>query len=201
MDAVITGDIINSRKLSAKEWMPKLKHALNKYGNEPKDWEIYRGDSFQLKTAPENALQATIFIKSTIKQFKKIEVRTAIGIGDTTYQSDTITESSGSAYINSGTTFENLKKQTLAIKTPWEEFDESLNLMFELASLTMDNWTPTSSLIIKTAIEADQNVNQKELATILDKKQSNISAGLKRGGYYEIQKLLNHYKKEIKKRC
>ncbi|WP_350285896.1 SatD family protein [uncultured Croceitalea sp.] len=201
MNAVITGDIINSRKLSAKEWMPKLKHALNKYGKEPKDWEIYRGDSFQLKTTPETALQATILIKSTIKQFKKIDVRTAIGIGETTYQSDNITESSGSAYINSGTTFENLKKQTLAIKTPWEEFNESLNLMFELASLTMDNWTPTSSLIIKTAIDADQNVNQKELAILLDKKQSNISAGLKRGGYYEIQKLLNYYKKEIQKRC
>ena len=200
MIAIITGDIINSRDVKTQQWMPLLKSVLNKYGKEPKNWEIYRGDSFQIEVKPEYALDIAILIKSTIKQFKLLDVRIAIGIGEKTYQSKKITESNGNAFIYSGECFEKLKKQTLAIKTKWEDFNKTMNLLFDLASLTMNNWTSTSSLIIKTALEKP-NANQEELATLLDKKQSNISTGLKRGGFDEIQKLLNYYKQEIKNRC
>lgn len=200
MIAIITGDIINSRDVKAQQWMPLLKSVLNKYGKEPKNWEIYRGDSFQIEVKPEYALDVAILIKSAIKQFKSLDVRIAIGIGEKTYQSKKITESNGSAFIYSGECFEKLKKQTLAIKTKWEDFDKTMNLLFDLASLTMNNWTSTSSLIIKTALDKP-NANQEELASILLKKQSNISTGLKRGGFDEIQKLLNYYKQEIKNRC
>jgi hypothetical protein len=201
MVAIITGDIIKSRNIEAKHWMPKLKKVLNSFGTEPKTWEIYRGDSFQIEIKPEDALHAAILIKAAIKQFKPLDVRLAIGIGEKTYHAEKITESNGSAFIYSGQSFENLKKQTLAIKTEWKDFDKTINLMFDLASLTMDNWSPTSSLIIKTALEAKPESNQQELAALLNKKQSNISTGLKRGGFYEIQKLLNYYQHEIKNKC
>ncbi len=201
MVAIITGDIIKSRNIEAKQWMPELKKVLNRYGNEPKTWEIYRGDSFQIEVKPEEALHAAILIKAAIKQFKPLDVRLAIGIGDKTYHSEKITESNGTAFIYSGESFESLKKQTLAIKTEWKDFNKTINLMFDLASLTMDNWTPISSLIIKTALEAKPESNQQELAAVLNKKQSNISTGLKRGGFYEIQKLLNYYQHEIKNKC
>ncbi len=201
MVAIITGDIIKSRNIEAKHWMPILKKVLNSFGTEPKTWEIYRGDSFQIEIKPEDALHAAILIKAAIKQFKPLDVRLAIGIGEKTYHAEKITESNGSAFIYSGQSFENLKKQTLAIKTEWKDFDKTINLMFDLASLTMDNWSPTSSLIIKTALEAKPESNQQELAALLNKKQSNISTGLKRGGFYEIQKLLNYYQHEIKNKC
>lgn len=201
MIAIITGDIVNSRQIGAKQWLPELKKVLNTYGEEPKHWEIYRGDSFQIETKPQDALQVAILIKSAIKQFKTLDARLAIGIGEKTYQSDKITESNGSAFIYSGHSFEKLKKQTLAIKTAWNDFDNTLNLMCDLASLTMDAWSPTSALIIKTALECDPNTNQEALATMLNKKQSNISTSLKRGGFYEIQKLLHYYQHEIKKLC
>ncbi|WKD84790.1 hypothetical protein KCTC32516_00124 [Polaribacter huanghezhanensis] len=200
MIAVITGDIINSRNIDAQKWMPKLKKVLNKYGSEPKTWEIYRGDSFQIEVQATDALKVAILIKSTIKQFKSLDVRLAIGIGEKTYESEKITESNGDAFIYSGETFEKLKKQTLAIKTIWNDFNQTINLMFDLATLTMDNWTPSSCLIIKTAIESE-NINQKELAALLNKKQSNISTSLKRAGFDEIQKLLHYYQQKIKNKC
>lgn len=201
MIAIITGDIINSRDVKVQQWMPALKSVLNQYGTEPKNWEIYRGDSFQIEVSPDKALKAVIHIKSTIKQFKSLDVRMAIGIGEKTYQSKKVTESNGSAFVHSGECFENLKKQTLAIQTTWKDFNQSMNLLFDFASLTMNNWTPNSSLIIKTLLEAGLNINQKELAVLLHKKQSNISTGLKRGGFDEIQKLLSYYEQEIKNRC
>jgi hypothetical protein len=200
MVAIITGDIINSRNIHVEKWMPQLKTLLSKYGSEPKTWEIYRGDSFQIQVSPIDALKVAILIKATIKQFKSLDVRIAIGIGEKTYESEKITESNGSAFIYSGESFEKLKKKTLAIRTTWEDFDQTLNLMFDFATLTMDNWTPTSCLIIKAALEAE-HINQQELAVILDKKQSNISTGLKRGGFDEIQKLLQYYEQKIKNKC
>lgn len=200
MVAIITGDIINSRNVDVQKWMPELKAVLNKYGSEPKNWEIYRGDSFQMEISPIEALKVAILIKSTVKQFKSLDVRLAIGVGEKTYESEKITESNGSAFIFSGGSFEKLKKQTLTIQTKWEDFNQTMNLMFDLATLTMNNWTPKSCVIIKTAIE-NHGISQKELAIQLHKKQSNISTSLKRGGFDEIQKLIQYYQQKISNKC
>lgn len=196
MIAVITGDIINSRKGKVETWINPLKETLNQYGIEPKNWEIYRGDSFQLSLVPEKALLAAHHIKSTIKQSKKHDVRMAIGIGEEKYNSPKITESNGSAYINSGECFEELKKQTLAIKSNNKKLDHSLNIMFSLSLLTTNNWSSTVSEVVKAAIENPEK-NQKEIAKLLNKSQSSISEALKRGGFEEIMKMNEFYKINI----
>ena len=200
MTGIITADIVNSGSLDAGLWLPGLKRTLRKYGKEPVIWEIYRGDSLQLEVIPEKALEAALHLKTTVKQFAKLDIRTAIGIGEVTFRSGKITESNGSAFVHSGKCFEQMKKQTLAIKTPWSEFDSQLSIMFRLASLTINNWSSVIAGIIKGAIE-NEKANQKQLAEILNIKQSNISRGLSRGGYYEIMELNTFYKNNIKLRC
>lgn len=200
MTSVLTGDIINSRKSKTPDWLSNLKGTLGKLGKEPEHWEIYRGDSFQLEIDPKKALEAAIFIKASIRKEKNIDVRIAIGIGDKTYTSNQVTTSNGSAFINSGECFDSLKKINLAIKTPWTEFDEEINLLLELASLTMNGWLPATATIVTSAIE-NKDLNQKELAEILEKSQSSISEALSRAGYDEINKLINTYQKKLKKLC
>ncbi|MCK0157059.1 SatD family protein [Cellulophaga sp. F20128] len=200
MVAIITGDIINSRLEDVALWMPVLKQELDQIGSQPKDWEIYRGDSFQIKTTPKQALITVLHIKSALKQFKNLDVRMAIGIGEEDYQAEKVTESNGTAYVNSGECFEGLKKQTLAIKTPWNDFNVVINLLLDVAGLTINNWTPNYALIIKESL-ANPNTTQKDLAKKLAKKQSNISAGLKRAGFDEIEKILDYYNQQIQKLC
>lgn len=200
MISIITGDIINSRESNPEIWLKELKAILNDFGNEPKQWEIFRGDSFQLEVQPKYALKASVMIKSAIKQFKKIDVRLAIGIGEKTYASEKITESNGSAFVNSGKCFEQLKKSTLGIKSPFKDFDKQMNVMLELAMLTMNNWTPTSSTIVMATLK-HPTLNQKQIADILGKTQSNISEGLKRAGYDEILKLIQFYNSQIQSLC
>lgn len=200
MIAVITGDIINSSTGEVERWINALKDTLNKYGNEPQNWEIYRGDSFQVSLAPEKALLAAIHIKSTIKQTKTYDVRMAIGIGEETYRSHKITESNGTAYVNSGECFEGLKKYSLAIKSDSIELNEALNMMLKLSLLTTDNWSSVVSRVIKAAIEHPEK-NQKNLAKLLNRSQSNISEAFKRGGYEEIINMNEFYVKNISKLC
>ncbi|MUU77220.1 SatD family protein [Winogradskyella endarachnes] len=196
MIAVITGDIINSREIDVKRWLAPLKKTLNYYGNEPKNWEIFRGDSFQLLIEPQKALLAAMHIKATIKQLKSQDVRMAIGIGDESYESNKITESNGSAYIMSGDCFEALKKQTLAIKTTDQNFSESINIMLSLALLTANNWSSTVAKVITTTLEHSDK-KQEDLAQLLNKSQSSISEALKRGGFEEIMTMNNFYKAKI----
>lgn len=196
MISIITGDIINSQKSSPEKWLEALKSILNRYGTTPSQWEIYRGDSFQLEINPKYALEACILIKATIKQFEKIDVRLSIGLGDKNYTSSKITESNGSAFVNSGECFENLKKTTLAIKSPFEAFDIPINIMLDLAQLTINNWSSTSASLIKTTLE-NPDLNQNQLAKAIERTQGNISQGLKRAGFDEIQKLLNYYKAQV----
>ncbi|WP_375325422.1 transcriptional regulator [Flagellimonas sp. GZD32] len=196
MVAILTGDIKNSSDYKATEWLPLLKEALGKFGNEPQTWEIYRGDSFQLETSTETALEAAIYIKACIKQIRHMDVRIAIGIGKKTYDAKKITESNGPAFVNSGKCFEHLKKQTLALKTNDKKFDEHLNLLVQLATLTMDNWTPAISKTVKTAME-NPALNQKELAAILNKSQGNISEELSKAGFEEVQKMIHFYQTQL----
>ena len=198
MIAVITADIIGSRSGRSDAWMPALKACLNQYGCEPQDWEIYRGDSFQLKVQAKDALIAALHLKASIKAIDKLDVRIAIGLGDEDYPSRKITESNGSAYMNSGDCFQELKKQTLAVRSAYSRFDELFNLMLELALLRIDEWTARVSLVIKYSIEKPE-MNQTELAKLLNRSQSSISEALSRGGFDEIMKMNDFYVKRIQK--
>lgn len=196
MIAILTGDIKNSSEHKASKWLPLLKQALARYGKEPIDWEIYRGDSFQLQTIPENALEAAIYIKASIKQIRHMDVRIAIGLGKKNYEAPKITESNGPAFVNSGQCFENLKKQNLGIRTSNKKFDEQINLLLELALLTMDNWTPAISKTVKCAME-NPGMNQKELASLLNKSQGNISEELNKAGFDEVKKMIQFYNNQL----
>lgn len=194
--AVLTGDLIKSRNSTPKEWIDILKFILSRFGKSPKIWELYRGDSFQLEVEPKNALYAALIIKAHLKSQVNLDVRIAIGVGTKDYDAKKITESNGAAFVNSGHCFENLKKNTLAIKTEKPELNETLNLMFQLASVTIDNWTPAVAELIELALEYP-DYNQKQLAEVLKTTQSNVSQSLKRGGFDELSKLLSYYKSQM----
>ena len=201
MVAVITGDIIQSRKTSIEIWLPKLKAVLNQYGKTPKDWEIFRGDSFQLVTTPEQALYVSMVIKAELKKMDNINVRMGIGIGEMDFKTNNVTESNGSAFVHSGSCFDGLKKQTLAIETPWEDWNKTFLVMIDLATLTIDRWSDKTAEVMAEKLQ-NPSMSQKEIAEKLNKKgQGNISEALKRGGYDELNQLLNYYQETIKKLC
>lgn len=201
MQAILTGDLVNSRKADPNLWLTDLKSVLNRYGKELTDWEIYRGDSFQIATTPDFALELALMIKAACKQHKSLDARIAIGIGQISYRSGKITESNGTAFVYSGECFETLKKQTLGIRTPWENFNAAFQIILQLVSQFSDNWTAATSEVIAKALE-NPDINQKQLAALLNRKsQSSISEALKRGGYEEISNVIGFYKTEIAKLC
>lgn len=196
MVAVITGDIINSRKVSSESWLPKLKDYFASSIVDSDKWEIYRGDSFQLEVSVEKALEVALCIKAMIKSNNKIDVRMAIGIGEKDFKGKKITESYGTAYINSGESFERIKNNTLILKSPFSEFDDYFNPILKLLSFISNNWKPVTSETIFYAL-THQNLLQKEIAEKLSKDTTTVNKALKRGGYDEVVEILNLYAKKI----
>ena len=124
---------------------------------------MYRGDEFQIEVKnPEDALWTAILIKAHLRTIKS-DARMSIGFGGKTHNAAKISESNGTAFINSGELFETLKKQkvTLALRTGDFNFDEKLNLMIQLALTFMDNWLVQSAEFVARAIE-NPSLSQEE---------------------------------------
>ncbi|HEX8269058.1 MAG TPA: hypothetical protein VF581_04125 [Flavobacterium sp.] len=198
MTSVITGDIINSRKLSSELWVGGLKQLLGTKGKTPQDWEIYRGDEFQIEINPQHALLTAIQIKAYLKKLK-LDARMSIGIGEKNYDGAKITESNGTAFINSGELFETLKKEklTLAVNSANAEFDYQMNLMLRLASSIMNNWLPQSAEFVLIAIE-HRNLSQEELGALLGINQAAVSRRQTRAQFELIMELDTFFRKQIK---
>ncbi|WP_417589829.1 SatD family protein [Owenweeksia hongkongensis] len=194
MTSVIIGDIINSRNSETpKQWLNSLKTVLNEIGLEPKVWEIFRGDSFQVEvTNPKKALLTALKIKAALRSAVNLDVRMAIGIGEKSYNATKITEANGDAFVRAGELFENLKKHTLALSSPWTDVDSQMNLNIELALLTIDNWTQNSAKTVQLSI-AHPKATQSDLAKMLNISQSSVSERQKRAGFDEIMKMNQRY--------
>ena len=199
MVAIITGDIINSDRYAASEWMDILKPYLAGQGKTPNDWEIYRGDEFQIRTTPERALSMAIQIKALIKSIKNLDVRIGIGLGSETFVGSSVSQSNGKAYQRSGRVFETLKEQklNLAIVTGHDDKDKTLNLMLKLALNFMDDWSVVSAQMVSLTL-TKPNASQQEVADQLKIRQSAVSPRLKRARMDLVLDLLAYYHENLK---
>lgn len=210
MIAVITGDIVASRKLvNQDKWLIPLKNLLVTWGERSKEWELDRGDFFQVEIAnPEEAIRKAFEIKALIKKVEPfderkkisaIDVRLSIGIGDKTYSGETIKENNGPAYIYAGEKFDVLKKEnvTIGIKTAWKDFDEEMNLYLKLAGVFMDKWTVSSAELVEIVLE-NSNTTQEEIGKQLGIKQNSVSGRWNRAYVDELLAVEKIFRKKIK---
>jgi len=200
MVAVITGDVINSEKIDTKKWLSVLKKYFNTLGKSSADWAIYRGDEFQLRVRNiDEAFITSIQIKAKMRQFKDLDVRLSIGLGDEIVANKNILESNGTAFVRSGRTFEELRKNksTLLVNTGNNELDQELNLYIKLV-LTgfMDKWSVASAEIVSLILE-NKSISQEEIAKMVGMTQAAISQRLKRANFDVLMDLNNMFVKKI----
>lgn len=201
MMAIITGDIQDSRKVSPDEWMKTLKEELNTWGKAGEDWEIYRGDSFQLKIKkPEDLLLAAIRLKAAIKSIDPLDCRMGMGIGTEDFISKRLLENNGTAYIHSGDAFEKLSDnhQSLLLKTSDTALDEEINLMLKMSLAVMDNWTYNSARMVYLALIYPEK-SQTQLGAMEGISQHAVSARLSRAYFDLTQSFLGYFPKRLKR--
>lgn len=197
MKAVITGDIINSQSIPSETWHHALRGVFGPENSEI--WEIYRGDEFQLLLHNAgDSFSKAIEIKSRIKSISGLDVRLSIGIGEQDFKAPKVTQSTGSAFVNSGRNFEKIKaeKITLSICSDFPDFDEVMNITFKWMNTSLDNWSSVSAGIVQIFIK-DSNLNQEEVAQQFNISQSSVSQRLKRANYELIMQTDRIFRKRI----
>lgn len=202
MTAIITGDIIGSRGVKdPDQWLKPLKSYLGTLGEEPENWQFYRGDSFQLEVPDvAHSMEVAIHIKALVKSIRGLDVRMALGIGSKTYEASSITEANGEAFVFSGKLFEQMKKRTLAVKSPWKEVDEQINVCLGLALLTMDKWSVSSAEVVQLAL-AFPDATQTVLAEKLKISQGRVSDRQHRAGLEEILAMEKFFRNLMRKKA
>lgn len=199
MDCIITGDVKGSRRAKSQNWLDGLKQLFQHFGKTPKDWEIYRGDEFQLEVKNcEEALLVAFQVKAYLRSIK-LDVRMSIGFGDKTYKAKKISESNGTAFVNSGVGFENLKKNktTLSIHSSNKNFDKEMNLILRLGLSFMDNWLAQSAEFVLVTIQ-NPKLSQEEIGSKLGINQAAVSRRRKRANFDLLLEINSAYVEKLK---
>ncbi len=195
MIAILTGDIINSQSVETHIWNNALSSALLTFGAKPKYWDIFRGDSFQVRIDDiENAIKAAVTIKASIKSIKGLDLRISVGIGDIEDPNMlNITEANGSAFVRSGHLFDELKDkdQNLAISSPWPELDQNINMQCKLAGITMDKWLANAAKVMQYTL-MNPDASQTEIGKAIGIAQNTVSERLSRSHKQEIMEFIEY---------
>ncbi|HEY0895590.1 MAG TPA: hypothetical protein VGE15_03480 [Sphingobacteriaceae bacterium] len=155
--AVITGDIIHST--GHPGFLDKLQEVLKEtsrsFGFNTKNWEIYRGDSFQCVIEnPEEALMVAMCIRAGLRSkayypdfADRFDAKIAIGIGEITSLRDKPGESAGTAFLYSGRKLDELqeKKYHLAIHSDFGIFDPLADTVLRFIDDTLTGWSDASA--------------------------------------------------------
>jgi hypothetical protein len=198
IQAVITGDIVNSTKLKVakeKKLLMMLQEVLSPY-----KFEFYRGDSFQvfqkdatvaLKTALLCRTEA-ICISPGSDQNAASDVRISIGIGTVKAPIKTLSNAKGEAFVLSGRTFDEIAKTStrLAISTTNGLAHEGLQVIADYMNAIFKVMTSKQATVI---FELLKGQNQQEVAEKLKKSKSTIHQHVISGRWSEIEKLLQQY--------
>ena len=205
MQAVVTGDLIDSTLYTTKELDEILNTLNNEFENiknqEDADFKIFRGDSFQgILLNPAKALDSVLQLKTAINKIpiKNSHVsglsdfRIAIGIGSVNLKRASILESNGEAFQFSGRTLDTMKGDypRLLLKTSNLNLDQEFNVSFSLLDSIMSKWSRASAEVVYYLLKG---LKEKEIAKVLGINQSAVNHRKKAANWDSISMLLKRY--------
>jgi hypothetical protein len=215
--AVITGDIVHSRRVGDMQFLlDGLKNTLIDISHHlsiPIPFEIYRGDSFQLLLEdPEKAMDVGLLIRSGLRNSTPSEVnesknmsienlwdtRISIGIGKIEFPAGKIVESSGEAFKLSGMQLDAMKNSSDKIRmvSAWEELNEQFAVITALSDSIISRWTYHSSQAAYRYLLYKET--QKQISENLGISQPAVHSRLSISNIDAIERMFVYLKKTIK---
>ena len=195
---VITGDIINSSRLSPlkrKKLQDRINAFIKKTTKDYPDFkaEQFRGDSLQgiLTKNKVAALRISLSLYCYLGS-EDFKIRQSIGIGDISFSSDNIITSDGTAFRLSGQNIDEIKKRNELISVAaedksfteeWQVHSAGLNFLLERLSSAQ-----AEALYMQL-----QNARQEDIAKALHISQPSVHQRLQAAGWTVINPMLQRF--------
>jgi hypothetical protein len=201
IQAVITGDIVNSTKMPAVAERNLVK-ILGKMML-PHKYAFYRGDSFQvyIKQANEAMRIALLCRTAAIRtgQENKAtapDIRLSIGIGKVHGMVRDLGSAKGEAFLLSGRAFDDLSRSGARLKITCAHVmaNEALQVIADYINAIFGDITAKQAGVF---FELLQGGTQQSVAAKFKKSKSTINQHVSAGRWHEIEKLLSQYEKII----
>ena len=203
MKGIITGDIVDSSQISA-EYRGELLKCLNTMGDElqcvtPFSMELFRGDSFQLLIdEPSAAIKIAILLRAGLirhtasKENGMWDARISLGIGNVEFLSERIVTSDGEAFHYSGRQLDEMGKQRLAVKTPWQDVNDELALSTAFIDDIINGWSSKQAGMIYLALR--QDTPKKDIAKLIGTSVQNVRNVLSSAKESLVRKYIERYR-------
>ena len=201
MKGIITGDIVDSSQISA-QYRGELLNCLNTMGEQcvtPFSMELFRGDSFQLLIdEPSAAIKIAILLRAGLirhtasKENGMWDARISLGIGNVEFLSERIVTSDGEAFHYSGRQLDEMGKQRLAVKTPWQDVNDELALSTAFIDDIINGWSSKQAGMIYLALR--QDTPKKDIAKLIGTSVQNVRNVLSSAKESLVRKYIERYR-------
>ena len=202
--SVISGDIINSTKLTTEQFeqlltrIKEVQHLITK-GSLSNVHSIERGDEFQTVVYDiENALRYTIIYRLAIKALgKQFDSRISFAIASNADLRESVSESMGEAFVLSGRALKKLKNERLVFNSDRIELSANFDLLFKYLDRQLTELTSRQCQVMLPMLKTNDSLSIKELSKKLDVADATVSKSLKASGWPLISELNQRFINQV----
>ncbi|PXX99431.1 hypothetical protein [Halomonas sp. LBP4] len=197
--AVLTGDVIDSRKVADAARLHRVLDATlaelaERHGGRG---ERYRGDGFQLALPDaEEAMTAAVWLRAALIQHSEThqrwDARIAVAVGQDDWQPDEgVAEADGEVFVRSGRALDALDASHLAVELLEGPNDGCLALLTRFLDDLIDGWSRYSAEIV--ILSLDRTTTQQALAERLGIRQPSVHKRLRAARWELLADTLAHF--------
>jgi len=197
MIAVLTGDMVNSTKMSDAAYSAAVNTLKNLLKTAQKQYqakgEIYRGDEFQIHFPnPLHAIEYTLLIKLALylseAPRKPVQCTLSLAYGSHSVLDEKPNTSSGPVFIQSGRGLDNTQRGDLSISFEGadENTDNELLLLTQFLNHLLNRLTRTQAELLNQYIQSHY-AEHKKIAEMTGTTRQNISNRLGNIGAFLVR--------------
>ncbi|MBU2976908.1 hypothetical protein [Alteromonas sp. C1M14] len=206
MLAVITGDLVNSTKLSTEQYqytISTLTGYLETIGTTTLcDFALYRGDGYQIvftdpTYAAAHLLQLKLFLNSQLDGLQ-VDCTQSLAYGEGTHTKGNPGISSGDVFIRSGRRLEDVKSGEFTFSMPNDDSQEGVDIMCHQLSYIINRLSKKQCKLVYQYLVLDFPLHQV-LADNEGTTRQNISERLRAAGADLLKPFIHYINQRINK--
>ena len=200
MVSILTGDIVNSSKLTKEQLTSVLKKLEQFLEMQSKlhsnmEFEFFRGDSVQIKlNDPQSSLMLATQIRIFVLSLES-DIRISIGLGNINEPGERLNTSTGQAFVFSGHSLDNMKiKSRFVFKSASKTLDSDIAVATESITAIINNWTLNRT---KTVLYMMLGTSREDVCKKFNIKNVTLSKTLSSANYSTLKMILEWAENKI----